>query len=88
MPHILEKKILNLLQSDCETCHQSNFATCRSLTPQTLVNRSLPKAFLKTKTFRVQATSKKIQKHSEVQNLCRNQVSKPSRTSTSKLKNI
>ena len=40
--------------------------------PQTPVNRSIPNAFLQTKTFRVQATSKKIQKHSEVQKLYRN----------------
>ena len=59
--------------------------------PQTPKNRSLPKAFLHTKISRTQATSEKIQKHSEVQELCRNQASKPSRTSktlTSKSKNI
>ena len=32
MPHVLEKKVLNLLQSDCDTCHQLNFATCHSPT--------------------------------------------------------
>ena len=37
---------------------------------------------------RAQAALEKIQKHLEVQKLCRNQASKPSRTSTSKSKNI
>ena len=50
--------------------------------------RSLPKAFLDTNTSKAQAASKKIQKHSKVPKLYRNQASKPSRTSTSKLKNI
>ena len=56
--------------------------------PQTLINRSLSKKFLHTKTSRAEAASKKIQKHLEVQKLCRNQSSKPSRTSTLKSKNI
>ena len=55
---------------------------------QTPINRSLPKAFLHTKTSRALATSKKIQKHSKVQKLYKNQASKSSRTSTSKSKNI
>ena len=55
-------------------CHQSNFTTCRSPTPQTSINRSLPKAF-------------EEKKDSEVQKLCKNQASKPSRTSTLKSKN-
>ena len=56
--------------------------------PHTPINRSLPKEFLHTKTSRVQAASKKIQKHSEVQKLCSNPTSKPLRTSTLKSKNI
>ena len=42
--------------------------------PQTTINRSLPKTFRGTKD-------------SEVQKLCKNQASKPSRTSTPKSKN-
>ena len=49
--------------------------------PQTPINKSLPKAFPHTETSTLQAASKKIQNHSEVQKLCRNQASKPSRTS-------
>ena len=56
--------------------------------PQTPINKSLPKAFLNTKTSRAQVASKKIQKYLEVQKLCRNQASNPSRNSTSKSKNI
>ena len=59
--------------------------------PQTLINRSLPKAFKRTKPSGAQSTSKKIQKHLEVQKLCKNQASKPSttsRTSTSNARNI
>ena len=60
--------------------------------PQTPINRSLPKAFKeRPKPSRAQVASEKIQKHSEVQKLYRNQASKPSRTSrtsTSKSKNI
>ena len=59
--------------------------------PQTPINRSLPKTFKvfkeRPRTSRAQATSEKIQKHSEVQKLYENQASKPSRTSTSKSKN-
>ena len=55
--------------------------------PQTLINRSLPKAFKRTKPSRAQATSKKIQKHSEVQKLCKNQASKPSTTSRTSTSN-
>ena len=32
----LGEKVLKLLQSDCDTCHQSSFATCRSPTPKLL----------------------------------------------------
>ena len=56
--------------------------------PQTPINRSLHKAFLDANTSKAQAASEKIQKHSEVPKLCKNQASKPSRTSTSKPKNI
>ena len=60
--------------------------------PQIPINKSLPKAFKEIpKPSRAQVASEKIQKHSEVQKLCRNQASKPSRTSrtsTSKSKNI
>ena len=41
-----------------------------------------------TKPSRAQVALEKIQKHSEVQKFCRNQASKPSRTSTPKSKNI
>ena len=32
----LGENVLKLIQSDCETCHQSNFATCYSTTPKLL----------------------------------------------------
>ena len=54
-------------------CHQSDFATCRSPTPKLL----WIEAFLRHLG----------DQDSEVQKLCKNQASKPSRTSTSKLKN-
>ena len=50
-----------------------------------------PQTPIRIKPSRAQAASEKIQKHSEVQKLYKNQASKPlrtSRTSTLKLKNI
>ena len=32
----LGENVLKLLQSNCDTCHQSSFATCRSPTPKLL----------------------------------------------------
>ena len=48
--------------------------------PQTPINRSLPKRFRRTKIQKDQ--------DSEVKKLCKNQVSKPSRSSTPKPENI